>query len=42
VKFNAAPGADEKIIIQPTKGVKGKEMRILLNRDPTIKPQDKD
>lgn len=31
--------ADEKMIIQPTKGTKGKEIRILLNRDPTIKPK---
>ena len=31
--------ADEKIIIQPTKGTKGREIRILLNRDPTIKPK---
>ncbi len=28
---------DEKIIIQPTEGTKGKELRILLNRDPSIK-----
>ncbi|MBA7714375.1 hypothetical protein ES703_123397 [subsurface metagenome] len=31
--------ADEKMIIQPTKGTKGREIRILLNRDPTIKPK---
>ena len=31
--------ADEKIIIQPTEGTRGKEIRILLNRDPTIKPK---
>ncbi len=31
--------ADEKIIIQPTEGTKGKEIRILLNRDPAIKPK---
>jgi len=30
---------DEKIIIQPTKGTRGKEIRVLLNRDPTIKPK---
>ena len=30
---------DEKMIIQPTKGAKGTEIRILLNRDPTIKPK---
>jgi membrane protease subunit HflK len=29
--------ADEKMIIQPTKGTKGTEIRILLNRDPAIK-----
>ena len=28
---------DEKIIIQPASGTKGKEIRILLNRDPSIK-----
>jgi membrane protease subunit HflK len=31
--------ADEKIIIQPTEGTKGTEIRLLLNRDPTIKPK---
>ncbi len=30
---------DEKMVIQPTKGTKGTEIRILLNRDPTIKPK---
>jgi len=30
---------DEKMIIQPAKDGKGKEIRILLNRDPTIKPR---
>jgi len=30
---------DEKIIIQPAKGTKGKEIRILLNRDPAIRPK---
>ena len=29
--------ADEKFIIQPTKGIKGHEIRVLINRDPTIK-----
>lgn len=29
--------ADEKIIVQPTRGTKGREIRILLNRDPAIK-----
>lgn len=33
---------DEKIIIQPTEGVKGKEIRIQLNRDPKIKPKTKE
>ena len=31
--------ADEKMIIQPTKGTKGREIRILINRDPSIKPK---
>jgi len=31
--------ADEKMIIQPTEGTKGTELRIILNRDPTIKPK---
>ena len=31
--------ADEKMVIQPTEGAKGKEIRILINRDPTIKPK---
>jgi len=30
---------DEKIIIQPTEGAKAKEIRLLLNRDPKIKPK---
>ncbi len=29
--------ADEKIIIQPAEGTRGKEIRVLLNRDPAIK-----
>jgi hypothetical protein len=33
--------ADEKWIIQPTKGAKGSEIRILLSRDPAIKPKPK-
>lgn len=33
--------ADEKIIIQPTEGTQGTEIRLLLNRDPTIKPKSK-
>jgi len=31
--------ADEKMIIQPTEGAKGREIRILLNRDPSLKPK---
>ena len=31
--------ADEKIIIQPTEGTKSREIRVLLNRDPAIKPK---
>jgi membrane protease subunit HflK len=31
--------ADEKFIIQPTEGTRGREIRVLLNRDPTIKPR---
>ncbi len=31
--------ADEKMIIQPTEGSKSKEIRIMLNRDPAIKPK---
>ena len=31
--------ADEKFIIQPTEGAKGTEFRILLNRDPSLKPR---
>jgi membrane protease subunit HflK len=30
--------ADEKMIIQPTKGIKG-ELRLMINRDPAIKPK---
>ncbi|MGA1979287.1 MAG: protease modulator HflK [Sedimentisphaerales bacterium] len=33
---------DEKIIIQPTEGTRGKEIRLLLNRDPTIKPKSEE
>jgi len=32
---------DEKIIIQPTEGAEDTEIRILLNRDPTLKPKSK-
>jgi len=35
----ALNSADEKIIIQPTEGTKGREIRILLNRDPTLEPK---
>ncbi|GAG36017.1 unnamed protein product, partial [marine sediment metagenome] len=31
--------ADEKIVIQPTKGAKGREFWLQLSRDPTIKPK---
>lgn len=30
---------DEKMIIQPTEGARGRQIRVLLNRDPTIKPK---
>ncbi len=33
---------DEKIIIQPTEGTRGREIRILLNRDPAIKPKSEE
>jgi membrane protease subunit HflK len=33
---------DEKIIIQPTEGTKGREIRLLLNRDPTLKPKSEE
>lgn len=29
--------ADEKFVVQPTKGAKGKEIRVLINRDPSLK-----
>ncbi len=29
---------EEKMIIQPSEGAKGKEIRVMLNRDPSIKP----
>ena len=32
---------DEKMIIQPTKGTKGTEIRVLLNRDPAIKQKSR-
>jgi len=33
---------DEKIIIQPTEVTRGREIRILLNRDPAIKPKSEE
>jgi membrane protease subunit HflK len=33
---------DEKIVIQPTEGTKGSEIRLLLNRDPTLKPKSEE
>ena len=32
--------ADEKMIIQPAEGAKGKEFRLILSRDPSIKPKE--
>ncbi|MHC4148332.1 MAG: SPFH domain-containing protein [Planctomycetota bacterium] len=34
--------ADEKIIIQPAEGTKGREIRILINRDPALKPRTRE
>jgi len=34
---NIMNNADEKFVVQTTKGSKGTQMRVLLNRDPTIK-----
>lgn len=34
--------ADEKIIIQPTEGASEREIRILLSRDPSIKPKSEE
>ena len=34
---NILSNADEKFVVQTTKGSKGTQMRVLLNRDPTIK-----
>jgi len=31
--------ADEKFVIQPTEGAAGKELRIMINRDPSLKPK---
>ena len=33
---------DEKTIIQPTKGTKGREIRLLISRDPTLKPKSEE
>lgn len=33
---------DEKMVIQPTESTKGKEIRILINRDPSIKPKSEE
>jgi hypothetical protein len=33
---------DEKMIIQPTKGAKGTEMWIYMNRDPKLKPKSEE
>jgi regulator of protease activity HflC (stomatin/prohibitin superfamily) len=34
--------ADEKMIIQPAKGLKGQQLRILINSDPAIKPKSEE
>ncbi|MFQ6034610.1 MAG: protease modulator HflK [Sedimentisphaerales bacterium] len=34
--------AAEKFVVQPTKGSKGREFRIILNRNPTIKPRSQE
>lgn len=34
---NILENADEKFVVQTTKGSKGTQMRVLLNRDPTLK-----
>jgi hypothetical protein len=36
---NILENAEEKFLIQPTKGTKGTEIRVLLNRDPSLKRQ---
>ncbi|MBN2594304.1 MAG: protease modulator HflK [Sedimentisphaerales bacterium] len=38
---NILKNADEKFVVQTTKGSKGTEIRVLLNRDPTIKKKKK-
>jgi membrane protease subunit HflK len=39
---NVLNNADEKMIIQPGANTKGREIRIKLNRDPTIKPKSEE
>ena len=36
---NILSNADEKFVIQTTKGSKGTQIRVLLNRDPSLKPK---
>ena len=36
---NILNNAEEKFFIQPTEGAEGKEIRVLLNRDPSLKRQ---
>jgi membrane protease subunit HflK len=31
--------ADEKFVIQPTEGTGGKELRVIINKDPSLKPK---
>jgi regulator of protease activity HflC (stomatin/prohibitin superfamily) len=33
---------DEKFVIQPSEGAKSREVRVLLNRDPSLKPKSKE
>jgi len=33
--------ADEKFVIQPTEGTGGKELRVLVGRDPSLKPKSR-
>jgi hypothetical protein len=34
--------ADEKFIVQPGRGAQGDEIRVHINRDPTLKPRPED
>ncbi|MHC4616556.1 MAG: SPFH domain-containing protein [Planctomycetota bacterium] len=34
--------ADEKFVVQPAEGTKGSQIRVLVNRDPTIKPKSQE